>query len=290
MIEGNDESTRRIVTIYDDIYDRPDARAYYRAMDAAGFRTAHHAADGFAAALSAVRARRGGGACKILDFASGYGIAAALLRHDLTLDDVLARYRDPWFDAATPPEVITADARWYRARRIDRQNDVHVGIDVAGNALAYARSVGIFDAVFPENLQADTMSDALCDAMADCDLIVECGSVAHLLPLALDRLLQAAPGPKPWIVTAPIRGNDSAAAFDVMRRHGLHVDGMGDRPFRHRRFADSAEQARAIENAAARGHDTAGIESNGFFHAQLYLARPVSETGAVPGWTLRPVA
>jgi hypothetical protein len=71
MIEGNDESTRRIVTIYDDIYDRPDARAYYRAMDAAGFRTAHHAADGFAAALSAVRARRGGGACKILDFASG---------------------------------------------------------------------------------------------------------------------------------------------------------------------------------------------------------------------------
>ena len=41
MIENEGGPGQKIVTIYDDIYDLPDCRAYYRAMDHAGFRTAH---------------------------------------------------------------------------------------------------------------------------------------------------------------------------------------------------------------------------------------------------------
>lgn len=284
MIEGNAENDRRIVTIFDDIYDLTDSRSYYRAMDGAGFRTAHHAAAGFRAVLDILRQVRGGGPAGIVDFACGYGIGGALLRHEITLDDMLRRYRDAWFDTAPDNQVIQADAEWLAGRR-RQSEDRYTGIDIAGNAVAYARAVGIFDKVFAENLQADEMSDGLRDELARADLIIECGSVAHMLPGALDRILSAAGDRRPWIVTAPIRGNDSAEAFDAMRDHGLVAERISQAPFRHRRFADPDEQARAIANAQARGHVTDGFETEGYFHAELYLARPADEVYPLVDWT-----
>ena len=287
MIENEGSREQKIVTIFDDIYDLPDCRDYFRAMDRAGFRTAHHAVRGFLAARAELGRLRGAGPRGILDFASGYGIAAALMRHEVTLDEVLARYRDARFDGVTPDEVITLDRDWYASRRRAGCADRFAGIDIAGRALDYARRTGIFDAAFAENLQAAPPGPGLRTWLEGCEMVVECGSVAHMLPDALDRLLAAAPR-KPWVVTAPIRGNDSAAALEVMRAHGLAVEPLEVAPFRHRRFADAAEQARAIANARARGHDTDGIESTGHFHAQLYLARPPDEATPQAGWAVPP--
>ena len=41
----------------------------------------------------------------------------------------------------------------------------------------------------------------------------------------------------------------------------------------------------AIANAQARGHDTQGHESEGYFHAQIYLARPEQEATAISDWS-----
>lgn len=276
MIENQGKRDQKIVTIFDDIYDLPDCRSYYRAMDHAGFRTAHHATDEFRRVLAALKAARGLTAASVLDFASGYGIGAALMRHTVGLDDVLARYRDAWFDDAPVGAVIGADRDWYAAHRRADSSERFAGVDIAANALGYARGVGIFDAVYAENLQAEAPGAGVLAELAGTDLIIECGSVAHMLPAALESMLAAAVR-DPWVVTAPIRGNDTAEAIAVMRDYGLEVAPLDVRPFRHRRFADAAEQARAIANAQARGHDTDGFESTGYFHAQLLLARPAGE-------------
>ena len=89
MIENQGTRAQKIVTIYDDVYDLPDCRAYYRAMDHAGFRTAHFAAAAFRDALQAVKKERGLDRLRVVDFASGYGIAAQLMRFDIALDDGL---------------------------------------------------------------------------------------------------------------------------------------------------------------------------------------------------------
>ncbi|MEM7598650.1 MAG: hypothetical protein AAF382_13225 [Pseudomonadota bacterium] len=272
MIENQGTRAQKIVTIYDDIYDLPDCRSYYRAMDHAGFRTAHFATVVFRDALTALKAERDLAQVSVVDFASGYGIAAQLMRHTIGLDDVLSRYREEWFDDATEAEVIAADRAWLTENRRD-EADRYIGIDIAGNALSYGRDVGIFDAVFPENLQDGPPSAALAEELAQVDLIVECGSVAHMLPDALDHLLSACPR-KPWVVMSPIRGNDTAEAFDVLRAHGLRVDHHLTEPFPHRAFSNADEQRRAIANAQARGHDTDGFESEGRFHAHLFLAKP----------------
>ena len=290
MIENQGERDQKIITIFDDIYNLPDCRDYYRAMHHAGFRTAHHAAAAFRAVLAEIKRVRGLSSAGIVDFASGYGIGGALTRHELTLNDVLLRYRDDWFDEATSDAVIAADRDWFASHRRMGQEDRFYGIDIADKALDYAKAVGIFDEVFAENLQAEAASSGLSAALADTDLVIECGSVAHMLPAALDRVLEGAKARVPWVITAPIRGNDTAEAMTVMQDHGLSVEKLDLPPFRHRRFADEAEQARAIENAKARGHDTGGYETTGYFHGQLFLARPASEVTPVSNWPLSPVA
>jgi len=286
MIENSGSPEQKIVTIYDDIYDLPDCRAYYRAMHHAGFRTAHHAAAGFRAARAELMRLRGLDQLGILDFASGYGIGAALIRHRVGLEDVLARYQNPALHDLSTREVIARDAAWLMGYRDPENRDRFAGIDIAEHALAYGRAAGIYDAAFAENLQAEAPSAELADWLTGCDLIVECGSVAHMLPQALDRVLTAAASRRPWIITAPIRGNDTAEAMQVMADHGLVVETLNVPPFPHRRFADAAEQARAIANAQARGHDTDGFESTGFFHAQLFLSRPADERSEVAHWPL----
>ncbi len=283
MIENQGTRAQKIVTIFDDIYDLPDCRSYYRAMDNAGFRTAHYAVTAFRSALAQIKQQRGLDQATVVDFASGYGIAAQLMRHRLGLAEVLSRYRDPWYDEALTQDVIATDRAWLAELRETGNSDRYVGIDIASKALSYGRHTGIFDAAFAENLQDKAPSQELAQELAQTDLIVECGSVAHMLPGALDALLSACKK-EPWIIMSPIRGNDTQEAMDVLARHGMQVDHKISAPYPHRAFSSADEQRRAIENAQARGYDTDGYESEGRFHAQIFLARPKAEATSLEGW------
>jgi len=283
MIENQSGKAQKIVTIFDDIYNLEECSAYFRAMDHAGFRTAHHAVVEFSKTRDALARMRGLETVNVIDFASGYGIAAALMRHDISLDDVLSRYRDTWYDQASAGDVIATDAKWYGARKRHDMHDSFAGIDIADRALNYGCEVGIFDAGFAEDLQTGAPSEGLQRWLSTCDLIVECGSVAHMLPGALARVLDAS-ARRPWVITAPIRGNDTREAIEVMQSRGMVVEVLAAPPFRHRRFADADEQMRAIANARARGHETDGYESTGYFYAQMFLARPEDEATPVATW------
>jgi len=108
------------------------------------------------------------------------------------------------------------------------------------------------------------------------------------MPRALDRVLAACGPRKPWLMTSPIRGNERAAAAEVLRAHGMVQEQVPLPPFVHRRFESADEQARAIANARAAGHETDGVETTGHFHAQVLLARPEADAAAAPvaGWAL----
>ena len=274
------------VTIFDDTYDQPDCRAYFRMMDALGYRNQHHATAAFRAGCAALCEARGIDAPRLLDFASSYGIVSLLMRFDVTLGEVFARYRDPVFDGMSAAGVIARDRDWLAGlpRRVP---PMHVtGIDIMPNAVAYGRAVGLFDEGYTEDLESADPSEGLAAALGAVDMIVECGSVAQLMPRALDRLLAAAGPRKPWIMTSPIRGNERAAAEEVLRAHGMVQERLPVPPFVHRRFESEGEQARAIDNARASGHATEGVETTGHFHAQVLLARPAEEATAWPvsGW------
>jgi hypothetical protein len=278
--------TTDFVTIFDETYDQPDCRAYFRMMDALGYRNQHHAVAAFRAGLDELMRQRGIDAPRVFDFASSYGIVSLLMGHDVTLQDVLRRYRAPEFEAATPQEVMDRDRAWLAERRRRNGTIRFAGLDVMPNAVAYGAQVGLFDAAFAEDLETDDPSGALALELSQVDLIVECGSVAQLMPRALDRMLAACGPRKPWLMTSPIRGNERAAATEVLRAHGMVQEVLPLPPFVHRRFESAQEQARAIENAQAAGHDTEGVETTGHFHAQVLLARPEGERTDPATWRL----
>ncbi|MEQ8291181.1 MAG: hypothetical protein RIA08_03160 [Roseovarius sp.] len=276
------ERRTNFVTLFDDTYNQPDCRAYYRMLRSLCYSNHAHAVPVFRRLLDDLCHKRGLRAPNVLDFASSYGIVSALVRHDVSAEAFLDRYEDPEFDNLTAEELIRRDAAWLADLPESYRGARFTGIDVAGNAVAYGHAIGLFDHAFDEDLEHAEPSKGLAETLSSIDLIIECGSVAHLMPAALERLLRATAGKRPWIVTSPVRGNERKAAFDLLRDHGLVVETLG-RPFPHRRFDSLSEQARAIDIARAAGHDTSGFETTGHFYAQIYVARPPEDAAAVAG-------
>ena len=274
----------QLVTRFDDIYNLPDCRAYYRAMQQAGYRNAHYAVAAFSAALNELKRIRGLEMANLMDFASGYGIGALLLRHHVTLEQVLDRYQQPKFDDASTEEVIKWDRQWIE-QNINTDQLCHIiGVDVAENALEYGAAVGIFDAAFAIDLQNEQPGQKLIDHLAGLDMIFEVGSVAHMLPEAMQKIIELTREKQPWIVTSPIRGNESEATINLLQDAGMVVEPMPVAPFQHRQFMDEAEKQRAIELVKSRGLDVDGYETGGAFHAQLYIARPENECTDFEDW------
>ena len=78
----------------------------------------------------------------MLDLCCSYGINAALLNHDLTLDALYARYGSPELAALSTDEVAVADCAFYSEHRRSHPVQI-VGTDVADQAIAYAQRVGL---------------------------------------------------------------------------------------------------------------------------------------------------
>lgn len=272
----------RFVTIFDDTYNQPDCRDYYRMQRALGYENHAHAVPAFCAVLDELIRVRHLATPSVFDFASSYGIVSALMKHEVSHKAFLDFYVSEELDALTPQNMAERDKAWLESLPQRYPNATFSGLDVADRAVAYGLEVGVFDHAFAEDLQHNAPSDALTRCAADTDLIVECGSVAHLIPTALDRLLTLSTAKKPWVVTSPIRGNERPATFEALRDHGYSIQTMGTKPFPHRRFESPVEQARAIEIARAAGHDTTGLETTGSFFAQIYVARPTEEATDIP--------
>lgn len=273
-----------LVTRFDDIYNLSDCREYYRAMHVAKYRNAHYSANAFKSAYDELARIRNLQFLNVLDFASGYGIGALLLRHDLSLDQVLDRYQGAEFDGMDSAEIIADDKNWLSKHQSQKRDCNIFAIDVADKALGYGVATGIFESAFPVDLQKNSPQGNLRDELGNCNLIIEVGSVAHMLPDTLEKILECSGDPLPWIITSPIRGNESEKSMEIMRDAGMQVEPMPIPPFHHRIFMDAAEQARAIDLVKARGFEVEGYESEGAYHAQLYLSRPRDECTPASDW------
>jgi hypothetical protein len=64
------------------------------------------------------------------------------------------------------------------------------------------------------------------------------------------------------------------AAFDLV------TEKLPGVTFRQRRFRDANERDGAFSAVRAAGRDPDNLESDGYFHAEFYLARPAGEIAA----------
>src|SRR5690625_2226134 len=191
----------------------------------------------------------------VLDVCCSYGVLAGLLKTDLGIDDLYRHYQDPAMDGLSPGDAAEVDRKYIAEHAIADQPRM-LGLDIAGNAVAYGESAGLLDAGFVENLEAGEPSDRLREAMADVDLIITTGGIGYVTDTTFARLLAAAK-PTVWVASFCLRAYDYAPIRRVLDSHGLHTE-QAARTFEQRRFVDADEQRWRSEERREWGVDPAG--------------------------------
>ncbi|UPK76836.1 hypothetical protein MU582_09400 [Nocardioidaceae bacterium SCSIO 66511] len=250
------------------IYDQPDPRPYFTTLQPYAYEIPQHGAEAFTRLLEVIPSDA---PPTVLDVCSSYGIVGALLRTDLRLADVYRHFTDPDKSGLSTTALREADRELLARRRRPDAPRV-VGLDVAANAIAYGVDVGAMDAGSSENLEQGPPSERLTELVADVDLITTTGGVGYVTERTFDRLMRCRKGPV-WVAAFCLRTYDYAPIADTLAQHGLRTERVS-RTFAQRRFIDSDERQWAMSRVLAHGLDPSGKESDGCYHADLYVSRP----------------
>lgn len=268
------------LTRFDDVYDQPDPREYFRRLRPFEYQIPHHGQDVFRRTVAARAAVSPGPPVTVLDLCCGYGINAALLNHDVSLDELYAHYVSREAAPRTTEELVERDKTYYAARRRPRAARV-IGLDVAANAVAYARGVGLLDEGFAENLEQAPPSPQLRRSMERAELITVTGGIGFVTARAFGALLACA-RERVWVAAFAVRTVPYQPIADCLAEHGLVTEKATARTFPQRRFTSTREQQEAIDAVAAAGEDPDGKETDGYVHATLYLSRPEKDAAEMP--------
>lgn len=272
---------------FEAIYNCPDPRRYFTTLQPLDYQIPHHGQAVFRAVTEALeRHRSDRPPLNVVDLCCSYGVNAALLNHRLSLSDLYDRYTAHRPDVPTTRQLAEADRTFFATRRRDRAVRV-TGLDAAQHAVDYARAVGLLDHGFAENLELDEPSPALRQALEDTDLITVTGGVGYITERTFGRLLDSVSSP-PWVAAFVLREVSYRPVSALLARAGLVTEKLTTRTFRQRRFADGDERRAALEALARRGLSIAGKETDGFYHAELYLSRPAADVAALPMTDLLP--
>jgi hypothetical protein len=274
---------------FDHIYDLDDPREYFEALGSFDYQIPQHGQRLFHPLVEALRERErhdgvGSPRLRVVDLCCSYGINAALLKHELTLDDLYARYGSGELAGLSGEELAEADAAFYAERRQAVSPEV-VGVDVARNAVSYGLRCGLLDAGFVENLEEDEPTEALRRAVSGADLLTVTGGVGYISERTFERLLDCVVGPEgrvPWVAVLALRWVSYEGISEVLSKYGLITEKLADHTFTQRRFIDAAEREYVLEELAEMDVDPTGKEDEGWYHANFYLSRPAEDVKTPP--------
>jgi SAM-dependent methyltransferase len=279
---------------FDLIYDLEDPREYFSTLGQLDYRIPQHGQRVFSELIEARRdaCRDGNGVphSRVVDVCCSYGINAALLKYETTLEEMYARYGSGELADLSSEELAEVDAAFYGARRREASPEV-VGLDVAQNAVAYGLRSGVLDAGFAENLEEDEPTEALGRAVAGAGLLTVTGGIGYVTERTfeqlLERMIEGSEGRMPWVAVFALRWVSYDRISEILSDYGLVTEKLAGRTFTQRRFTDDAEREYVLEELMKMGVDTTDKEDTGWYHASFYLSRPAEEAKIPPEVLLR---
>lgn len=260
----------KVKASFDGIYDAPDPRAYYTTLSALDYQIPTNAKPVF---QKVIQAMDQGGKPKILDVGCSYGVNAAMLQFDTTFEELARHYASERCKELSVAETVVRDAEMYRDWRKD--NDAQfIGLDVAKEAAGYADAVGLLDDAVVANLESEPVSEEAVNAFHDTDLVITTGAVGYVGEETFGKLAEVADSP-PWFAAFVLRQFPFDEIAGRLAEFGLTTEKLSDATFLQRRFLNQEEQDGAIEAVRAAGCDPEGYETDGYYHAEFFLARPI---------------
>ena len=261
--------------VFDDYYNQPDPRGYYTELHEFDYRIAGEAQPVFRQTLKALRNTRTISEVKTVDLGCSYGINAALMKHDIDLNDLNAHYADPGVADLSREELLARDAAFYREHRSDQDVET-VGIDPAANAVRYGIDAGLLDVGMVKNLEEEPLSAQEKEVLDDTDLVMSTGCIGYVTETSIEKILNATRDDRPWMAHSVLR-MFSFEPYEAMLSERGYVTEQLEGTLLQRQFATEEEKANVLANLEELGIDPAGMESEGWYHANVYISRPVED-------------
>ena len=274
---------------FDRVYDLEDPSPYFTALRPSDYRMPAVLAGALKAIHRPVCAARGAGdILRVLDFACGYGVIGALLRHDVSMPEIYARYGERRWRPVDARRYWDADAAFFATRREESVTFEIGGVDIAGVALEYAATLGFVDRTFHENLIDQAPGEGLGRFLRGADLVVESGSLGVLLPVAFERILDCCgDADRPWFIYSPRPDVDWASLNALWAERGYRAESLGTEPVRYRKPLAVLERVDALRISRALGKADEAVMRNDFLLVDMTLARPEADAGHPPIATLQ---
>lgn len=251
----------------DHIYSQPDPRAYFSALRELEYRIPQLAKPYFTDLIDQYRETRRMPLPQVLDVGCSYGINAALLRCEVSMDDLYRRYTEA--DDQPRATVLARDRELVSGARARAR---FVGLDISQPAVHYAREAGFLDDAVLADLERDELTPLQRETLASTDVMISTGCLGYVTGTTIGKVVAACARP-PWMAHFVLRMFPFDPIAQTLAEAGYHTVRL-DRTFRQRRFASAEEQEQVLDTLASVGVDPSGLETDGWFHAQLYVSRP----------------
>lgn len=274
----------------DHIYEQPDPRAYFTQLRQLDYCVPQQAKPYFAKLIEEYRESQNVPEPKVLDIGCSYGINAALLKYDVTMDALYARYcngssgaegrngqdgqdgRKGQARAETSGALLARDRKLAQAHRPARRTRF-VGLDTSAGALAYALEAGFLDDAVHADLEENEPSASQRAQFAGTDLVISTGCIGYVTERTLTRIVHSMGGQRPWMAHFVLRMFPFGRVESALAELGYSTVCV-DEVFKQRRFASREEQQLVLATMKEAGVDAEGLEAQGWLYAQLHLSRP----------------
>jgi len=275
------EEINAVKASMDDIYDQSDPRAYFRELHKLGYAIPGIAKPIFQKLIRHLQRRRDD-TVHVLDMGCSYGVNAALLKHDLSMEELYEHWDQKALVEATPEEIVEHDRRFLD--NFDEHEDISViGLDQAYSAIAYAKELGLLDEGITVNLETEPLPAPAKEELAPVDLVISTGCVGYVSEKSFQCLLPAVTrGEAPWIANFVARMFPFDSIEETLNDWGYVTEMLEARTFDQRRFASADEQEQIIDQLRTQGIDPTGKETEGHLMAVFYLSRPANEVAKAP--------
>jgi carnitine O-acetyltransferase len=256
----------------DHIYTQADPRAYFQTLRQFDYRIPQLAKPYFAELVEEYRASRRVPAPTVVDIGCSYGINAALLKFDVTMDELYERYCDGDAGSYSLGRLLARDRDLARSR--DRMKYTRfVGLDRSRPALSYALLAGFLDTTVHADLEDRDPTLYQRAQLARADLVISTGCVGYVTERTIARIAGAHAERRPWMAHFVLRMFPFDPVAESLARLGYETVQL-DHAFRQRRFVSGEEQSLVLDTLSRVGVDPRGLEADGWLYAQLYLSRP----------------
>jgi carnitine O-acetyltransferase len=262
-----------------DIYSQPDPRGYFGTLRKLDYRIPQLAKPHFEGLIDQLR--DGAATVSVLDIGCSYGINAALLRCDASMDELYDRYCGIDASTQTRGSLLAHDRELVQSRAHGAPVRF-VGLDVSRSALSYAVDAGFLDDAVCADLEADEPTAGQRERLAGADLVTSTGCIGYVTEQTIGRVVRAQHGRRPWMAHFVLRMYPFDAVAECLRGFGYETVRV-DRAFKQRRFASPQEQAQVLDTLSEIGVDPRGLEVDGWLYAQLFVSRPSVRTAANRG-------